>query len=75
MLRGLDFEVRPGQHVALVGPSGCGKSTAVALVERFYDPTVGSILVDGVPISEYNLFKLREVLGLVSQEPMSEKQR
>jgi ATP-binding cassette, subfamily B (MDR/TAP), member 1 len=69
VLKGLDFEVEPGQYVAIVGPSGCGKSTAVALVERFYDPTVGSILVDGIPTSQYNLSALRKILGLVSQEP------
>jgi len=51
-----------------VGHSGCGKFTAVALVERFYDPTVGSILVDWISISEYNLSELRKYLGLVNQE-------
>ena len=74
VLRGLDLEVKPGQYVALVGPSGCGKSTAVALVERFYDPTVGSVLVDGISVSQYNLSELRKNLGLVSQEPTSGKQ-
>ena len=69
VLRGLDLEVNRGQYVALVGPSGCGKSTAVALVERFYDPLAGSVLVNGIPVSDYNLSDLRKNLGFVSQEP------
>ena len=69
VLRGFDLEVRPGQYVALVGPSGCGKSTVVALVERFYDPLAGSVLVNGIPVLDYNLSDLRKNLGFVSQEP------
>src|SRR5579859_8259335 len=69
VLRGLDIEVKPGQYVALVGSSGCGKSTAVALIERFYDPLIGEVLVDGVPVKEYNLTDFRRSLSLVSQEP------
>jgi len=63
------MEVKPGQYVALVGPSGCGKSTIVALLERFYDPIVGTICVDGLPVSEYALSSLRKMIGFVSQEP------
>ncbi len=51
VLRGLSFTVMPGETLALVGSSGCGKSTVVSLLERFYDPTAGTILVDDVPIS------------------------
>ena len=54
---------------ALVGQSGSGKSTIISLVERFYDPLEGDILLDGVPIRELNIRWLRSQIGLVSQEP------
>ena len=69
VLRGLNLTVKPGQYVALVGASGCGKSTTVALLERFYDPLVGGIFVDGHEISSLNLNDYRSFLALVSQEP------
>lgn len=69
VLRGLNLTVKHGQYVALVGASGCGKSTAIALLERFYDPVVGGIFVDGKEISSLNLKDYRSLLALVSQEP------
>ena len=69
VLRGLDIEVKPGQYVALVGSSGCGKSTAVGLIERFYDPLVGQVLVDSMSVAGYNLSEYRKNISLVSQEP------
>ena len=51
VLQGLDLVCEPNQTVALVGQSGCGKSTAIQLVERFYDPTDGSVELDGVPVN------------------------
>jgi ATP-binding cassette, subfamily B (MDR/TAP), member 1 len=69
VLRGLDLSVKPGQYVALVGASGCGKSTTIALLERFYDPLVGGVFVDGKEISGLNLNQYRSYLALVSQEP------
>lgn len=69
VLRGLNIDVKPGQYVALVGASGCGKSTTIALLERFYDPLVGSVLVDGKEISNLNINQYRSFLALVSQEP------
>ena len=69
VLRGLDLTVKPGQYVALVGASGCGKSTTIALLERFYDPLVGGIFVDGQEISSLNINDYRGFLALVSQEP------
>lgn len=69
VLRGLNLTVKPGQYVALVGASGCGKSTTIALMERFYDPLVGAIFVDGKEISKLNINDYRSYLALVSQEP------
>ena len=69
VLRGLNLTVKPGQYVALVGASGCGKSTTIQLLERFYDPLVGGIFVDGKEISSYNVNSYRSFLALVSQEP------
>ena len=62
--------IEAGQTVALVGPSGCGKSTAVALVERFYDPSAGTVMLDGTDIKTLRVSWLREQIGLVSQEPV-----
>ena len=69
VLRGLNLTVSPGQYVALVGASGCGKSTTIALLERFYDPLVGGIYVDGKEISSLNINDYRSYIALVSQEP------
>lgn len=54
VLDNVSFEARPGEVVALVGQSGSGKSTCISLLERFYEPTKGEILIDSHPISEYN---------------------
>jgi ATP-binding cassette subfamily B protein len=68
-LRGVDFEIQPGQTVALVGQTGAGKSTIVKLIARFYDPTEGSILVDGMPLVDLDMTAYRRQLGYVPQEP------
>ncbi|OCK73063.1 P-loop containing nucleoside triphosphate hydrolase protein [Lepidopterella palustris CBS 459.81] len=68
-LRDISFTVQPGEHVALVGETGCGKSTIFSLLERFYDPLSGEILVDGISISSLNISKYRRWISLVIQEP------
>uniref|UniRef100_A0A8C7LBE0 ATP-binding cassette sub-family B member 5 n=1 Tax=Oncorhynchus kisutch TaxID=8019 RepID=A0A8C7LBE0_ONCKI len=70
VLQGLNVSVGPGQTLALVGESGCGKSTSIQLLERFYSPAEGQVLVDGVDTKTLNLSWLRSQLGLVSQEPI-----
>lgn len=68
VLRNVSFTVRPGETVALVGGSGAGKSTIGDLLMRFYDPTAGRILIDGVDIRMYTLASLREQISVVLQE-------
>ena len=69
VLRGLSFQVKPGQYAALVGISGSGKSTIISLIERFYDVLSGQVLVDGKDISSFNIRGYRQHMALVSQEP------
>src|SRR5437016_7619363 len=68
VLRDVDLEVRRGQVVAIVGPSGAGKTTLVDLLPRFYEPTGGGILIDGVPITRFTRASVRALMGIVSQE-------
>ncbi|XP_029444667.1 multidrug resistance protein 1-like isoform X2 [Rhinatrema bivittatum] len=70
VLKGLNLKVHNGQTVALVGSSGCGKSTTVQLIQRFYDPENGTITIDGQDIRNLNIRYLREIIGVVSQEPV-----
>uniref|UniRef100_A0A8C1LSP8 Bile salt export pump n=1 Tax=Cyprinus carpio TaxID=7962 RepID=A0A8C1LSP8_CYPCA len=70
VLNGLSVSVRPGQTLAFVGSSGCGKSTSVQLLERFYDPNNGRVLIDGHESTRVNVAFLRSKIGIVSQEPI-----
>ncbi|KAF4666751.1 (ABC) transporter [Perkinsus chesapeaki] len=72
ILCGLSFEIEAGKTVALVGPSGGGKSTVFALLQRFYDPTSGEILVEPAQarLDDMNVAWWREQIGFVSQEPV-----
>ena len=66
---GFSLRIAAGKTVALVGASGCGKSTTVQLIERFYDPTSGSLTLDGNDFTKLNVKWLRSQIGLVGQEP------
>lgn len=68
IIRGISFEVKKGETIALVGNSGGGKSTVVNLIPRFYDVSSGSIKIDGIDIRNYDLKTLRKNIGIVPQE-------
>lgn len=68
ILKNVNLEIRRGERLALVGESGSGKSTIVNLLERFFDPTSGEILIDGVNILDINLQDLRKNVALVNQD-------
>eukprot|EP00285_Hemiselmis_virescens_P019662 CAMPEP_0173408724 /NCGR_PEP_ID=MMETSP1356-20130122/70456_1 /TAXON_ID=77927 ORGANISM="Hemiselmis virescens, Strain PCC157" /NCGR_SAMPLE_ID=MMETSP1356 /ASSEMBLY_ACC=CAM_ASM_000847 /LENGTH=562 /DNA_ID=CAMNT_0014370079 /DNA_START=126 /DNA_END=1811 /DNA_ORIENTATION=- len=70
VLPALCLTIAPGQTAALVGSSGCGKSTTMQLLQRFYAPSSGRILLDGIDIATLNVAWLRSQFGLVSQEPV-----
>ncbi|KAF5193612.1 Abc transporter b family member [Thalictrum thalictroides] len=69
IFNGLSLQIEAGKKMALVGQSGSGKSTIIGLIERFYDPLKGLVVIDGHDIRSYNLRQLRSQIALVSQEP------
>lgn len=68
VLKDFNLQIPAGQTIALVGSSGSGKSTAIALVQRFYDASEGTVKIDGVDIKKLNLKSIRSKMGLVSQD-------
>ncbi|KAL0381063.1 UNVERIFIED_CONTAM: ABC transporter B family member 19 [Sesamum angustifolium] len=69
VFKDFNLRIRAGQSQALVGASGSGKSSVIALIERFYDPIIGKVMIDGKDIRRLNLKSLRLKIGLVQQEP------
>jgi ATP-binding cassette subfamily B protein len=69
VLKGVSFEVEPGEMIGLVGPSGGGKSTIVSLIARFYEPTGGRILIDGIDLKRLDTNHYRHQVGMVLQDP------
>jgi ATP-binding cassette subfamily B protein len=70
VLDGISFEIPPAARVGITGMTGAGKTTLVSLLTRFYDPTSGRVLLDGVDLSDYNLADLRSQFAIVLQEPV-----
>jgi subfamily B ATP-binding cassette protein MsbA len=68
VIKGINLKIKKGQTVALVGPSGGGKSTMASLLARFYDPTAGEVLIDGVNLKDLKLEDARRQMGFVSQD-------
>jgi ATP-binding cassette subfamily B protein len=67
-LRDINLQIRPGEKIALVGPNGAGKTTLVKLLSRLYDPTEGTILMDGIDIRELDPVDLRQKIGVIFQD-------
>ena len=70
IFNGFSLYIPGGTTAALVGQSGSGKSTVISLIERFYDPQVGEVLIDGINLKEFQLKWIRWKISLVSQEPL-----
>jgi ABC-type multidrug transport system fused ATPase/permease subunit len=68
VLKNISFEIKPGEMVAIVGATGAGKSTIAGLIERFYDPLEGSILLDGIDLRQWSQQDLHSRIGLVMQD-------
>ncbi|VDM25547.1 unnamed protein product [Toxocara canis] len=69
VLNGLNLVIEPGETVALVGHSGCGKSTTMGLLTRLYEPEIGTVTIDGNDVRDLNIEWLRNIIGVVQQEP------
>ena len=70
MLHSINLEIPKGKNIAIVGASGAGKSTLVDLIPRFYDPSGGSIKIDGVDLRDVSISSLRSLMGNVNQDPI-----
>jgi ATP-binding cassette, subfamily B, bacterial len=69
VVRGVSFEIKPGEHIGIVGKSGSGKTTLVNLLARFYEVDEGSVKIDGIDVREMDMNDLRKGVGIVLQEP------
>ncbi|TCS62298.1 ATP-binding cassette subfamily B protein [Primorskyibacter sedentarius] len=69
-LEGVDLTINPGETVALVGPSGAGKTTVIQLIQRFYDPDIGKVTLDGVDLASAKRADFRQSIALVPQDPV-----
>jgi len=69
VLEEIDLELAPGKTVALIGHTGSGKTTLASLIPRFYDATVGSVVIDGADVREVTLASLRREIGVIAQDP------
>ncbi|MGM9761694.1 MAG: ABC transporter ATP-binding protein [Candidatus Cryptobacteroides sp.] len=70
ILQGINLEIKKGRNIAIVGASGAGKSTLVDLIPRFYDPSAGSISIDGTDLKDISTRDLRALMGNVNQDPI-----
>jgi ATP-binding cassette subfamily B protein/subfamily B ATP-binding cassette protein MsbA len=70
VLREIDLDIRAGMKVAIVGPTGAGKSTLLSLLPRFFDPSTGTVTIDGVDVRQYHLKSLRSQIAMVLQPPL-----
>lgn len=68
VLRDINLSIQPGQRIGICGPTGGGKSTVLSLIPRFYDPTKGRVLIDGIDVSDFKLELLRDQIGFVLQD-------
>jgi subfamily B ATP-binding cassette protein MsbA len=70
VLRDINLRIAPGQRIGICGPTGGGKSTIASMIARFYDPTGGRVLIDGIDLTDFNLDELRKQIGFVLQDTM-----
>ena len=70
VLKSINFSIEANKKTAFVGESGCGKTTCMQLIERFYDPSSGSVTLDGKNLKDLNLKWMRDNIGYVGQEPV-----
>lgn len=70
VLRQINLKINPGERVAILGATGAGKSTLIYLIPRFYDPTAGRVLIDGVDLRQVSLSSLRSQIGVCFQQPL-----
>ena len=68
VLKNISFSVKPGETVAIMGETGCGKTSLIQLIPRFYEPSGGEVLIDGINVNRYKLEQLRRNIGLATQD-------